>query len=195
MIRKNSLGIAALLCLLALFPAGCEDSASGSGSGSASGGNTPANKLSGPAREAADAAMAEVARHCVKGPDGWTTACWEGTSFAPIEFVRQFKMIAVKDVESYPLGDSDRMNGFTWAGEVHFMETPGREAGDIGYVLNGSTNTNVSRQKGRWSQWVQSQPFPVHVQKQNGKWHVDADTTLLHGRLPTTADYAKAGVK
>jgi len=189
MLCKCAAASAALLCALALLPAGCGRSASGSGSGTAS------RKLSAIETQAADAALAEVARHCAKGPDGWTTACWEGTSFAPVEFVRQFKTIAVQDVQSYPLGESDRLNGFEWAGEVDFWKTPGREAGASGLVLSGSTNTDVWRQPGRWSQWVEDQPFPVHVQKQKGKWIVDTDTTLLHGRLPTSADYAKAGVK
>jgi hypothetical protein len=182
----RNVGAAAVILGLGLLVSGCEGRAAG-----ASGG---ARKFSGVEREAADAALAEVGKHCVKGPEGWTTAAWEGTSFAPIEFVRQFKVVAVDEVESYPLSSSDKLNGFEWAGEVKFQKTPVREAGEQGYVMDG-VNTSVVRQRGRWSQWIDYQPFAIKVQKVKGHWQVDPDATLLRGRIPTAAEYAKAGVK
>jgi hypothetical protein len=176
----------AALATLGFSLAACDRPATGSADGT--------RKFSAAEREAADAALAEIGKHCLKGPEGWTTAAWNGTSFAPIEFVRQFKIVALEDVQAYPLSASDKLNGFEWAGEVKFHKTPIREAGEQGYVMDGA-DTSVLRQHGRWSQWIDYQPFAIHVQKVRGKWQVNTDSTFLHGRLPTAADYAKAGVK
>ena len=100
----------------------------------------------------------------------------------------------MQDVAAYDLSQSDRMNGFEWAGEVQFWRTPVREAGESGFVMEG-VNLNVMRRRGAWSQWIDYTPRPIQVQKVKGKWEVHEDTTLLHGRIPTPADYAKAGVK
>jgi hypothetical protein len=132
----------------------------------------------------------------VKTPDRWTTAKTFGVSIAPDHFLRQIRDINVSGVESADLTEADRANGFEWAGEISFKSSPCREAGDQGVLLDGMGSQTMMRQRGRWTQWVDFQPEPMRVQKQNGKWQVTQDTWFLRGgALPTPADYAKAGVK
>lgn len=191
MIRKNMLlGITVALAI-SLGTIGCGKSDSAS-SGEA---DTATGKASGVEREAQDAVMAEIDRHWVQGPDGWTSAVISGSAYAPDHFLRQFKQIMVDHVESSDLSDSDRMNGFEWAGEVAFKKAPCREAGDPGFALDGAANILVNRQRGRWTQWIDYQPWAVKVQKVSGKWQIDSDTTLLRGQLPTLRDYTNAGVR
>lgn len=146
-------------------------------------------------REAQGAVLAEVTKHWIKGPDGWMTARNIGSSFAPVEFIRQFREITVEGVREYDLSESDRLNGFEWAGEVSFKQAACREAGEPGILLDGDPAGNsIFRQRGHWTQWVEFQPESVHVQKVKGKWQVQQDTWLLRGKVPGAQDFAKAGV-
>jgi hypothetical protein len=155
-----------------------------------------APEVSGMEREAQQAALAEVIKHWIKANDGWITARTTGSSAAPIHFLRQFRELTVDGVRSYALSDSDRLNGFEWAGEVSFKQAPCREAGEGGLLLDGDpAGRGVYRQRGRWTQWVDFQPEPVHVQKVNGEWQVPQDTWLVRGTPPRPADFANAGVK
>lgn len=147
---------------------------------------------------AQNAVMAEIRKHWVQGPDGWTTAMLGGTSFVPSRFLRQVKKLKVADVESNELSQSDKLNGFEWEGSVTFEETPMREAGDQGYVGDGDTNPRmVIRPKGQWSQWVSFTPLDIYVEKLHGKWQFSSGgmQTPITGRIPTPADYANAGVQ
>jgi len=188
MIRKSMLLGVAVGLAMALGTLSCGKSESGRPGGAAA-------QVSGLGREAQNAALAEVMKHWVKAPEGWITARNTGSSFAPIEFLRQVRELTVEGVREYDLSESDRLNGFEWAGEVSFKQTPCREAGDQGIVLDGMAGISIFRQRGRWSQWIEFQPEAVKVQKVKGKWQVHEDTWLLRGRAPTAADFAKAGVK
>ena len=183
-----------LLCCLAFT--GCDDSdspAPADGSGSSDAG-VPAS-LSGLEKEAADATMAEIARHWSKGPDGWTTALAEGSGFAPIKFIRQVKSLSVDHVEAGELSEADKLNGFEWVGDVYLLKTVGREAGTNGIVFGGEAGPNIERNPGRWSQWVDYDPSSIQAQKNKGKWQFRQNTTLIAGTPPTDQDYAAAGVK
>ncbi len=188
MIRKSMLLGVAVGLAMALGTLSCGKSESGGTRGAAA-------QVSGMERAAQEAALAEVMKHWVKAPEGWITARNTGSSFAPIEFLRQVREITVEGVREYDLSDSDRLNGFEWAGEVSFKQTPCREAGDQGIVLDGMAGISVFRQRGRWSQWIEFQPEAVKVQKVKGKWEIHQDTWLLRGRPPGPQDFAKAGVK
>jgi hypothetical protein len=147
-------------------------------------------------KAAQDFALAEVRKHWTKAPEGWVTARMYGTSFAPIYVIRQVRELTVEGVREYDLSESDRMNGFEWAGEVRFKEAPCREAGEPGIMLDGlPEGRGIMRQRGRWTQWVGFQPEPVRVQKVKGKWQVHEDTWLLRGKPPGPQDFANAGVK
>jgi hypothetical protein len=148
-------------------------------------------------RDARSAAMAEVQKHWIKARDGWITARDNGTSFAPIKFVRQMREISIDSIEPQDLSDADRMNGFEWAGDVNFKRSPCREAGEPGILLDGMSNLGIgaNRQRGRWSQWADFRPEPMKVQKVKGQWQVHQDTWMLHGTIPTPNDFADAGVK
>jgi hypothetical protein len=164
----------------------------GSDGNDASGG---AGKASVTERAAQDAALAEVKKHWSKAADGWITARNSGTSFAPVRFVREMRDLTVEGVRSADLTESDRMNGFEWAGEVKFKQAPCREAGDQGILLDGLADVTVFRQRGQWTQWVDFQPEPVQVQRVKGNWQVHQDTWLLRGSIPGAEDFANAGVK
>lgn len=153
-----------------------------------------AAQVSGMEREAQEAVLAEVMKHWTKGTEGWMTARNTGSSFAPIEFLRQLREITVEGVREYDLSESDRLNGFEWAGEVSFKQAACREVGEPGVLLDGLAGASIFRQRGRWTQWVEFQPESVHVQKVKGKWQVHQDTWLLRGRVPGVQDFAKAGV-
>ena len=188
MIRKNTLITVALGFAMAVGSPGCSKSDSADSGGAIA-------QASGMEREAQEAAFTEVMKHWVKGPEGWVTARNTGSSFASIEFLRQVREITVEGVREYDLSESDRLNGFEWAGEVSFKLTPCREVGEPGLMLDGLVGLNMFRQRGRWSQWVEFQPESVHVQKVKGKWQVHQDTWLLRGRVPGAQDFAKAGVQ
>ena len=190
MIRKSILLSFALGLAIALASSGC-----GKSDAIDSGGNGAAAQVSALEREAQDFALAEVMKHWSKAQDGWITARNTGSSFAPIEFLRQVRELKVEGVREYDLSDSDRLNGFEWAGEASFKQTPCRETGDQGIVLDGMAGISVFRQRGRWSQWIEFQPEAVKIQKVKGKWQVHEDTWLLRGKIPGPQDFAKAGVK
>jgi hypothetical protein len=178
--------LVALLAAMAVGSSGCGKSESADSGG----------EISGIEREAQDVALAEVMKHWMKGPDGWITARTYGSSFAPIHVLRQFRELTVEGVHSTALSESDRMNGFEWAGEVSFKQAPCREAGEPGIMLDGlPEGRGIMRQRGRWTQWVDFEPEPVRVQKVKGKWQVHEDTWLLRGKLPGVQDFANAGVK
>ena len=188
MISKSMLIAVAVSVAMVLGSPGCSKSDSTDSGGAAA-------QTSGMEREARDAALAEVMKHWIKGPEGWVTARNTGSSFASIEFLRQVREITVEGVREYDLSESDRLNGFEWAGEVSFKLTPCREVGEPGLMLDGLVGLNMFRQRGRWSQWVEFQPESVHVQKVKGKWQVHQDTWLLRGKVPGAQDFAKAGVQ
>jgi len=179
-----------LLAAMAVGLAGC-----GKSNSAGAGGSGGSGRASGMEPAAQDAALAEVKKHWIKTPEGWIMARTSGTSFAPDHFLRQLREITVENVRSAGLSESDRMNGFEWAGQVSFKQAPCREAGDPGIMLDGMAGTGIYRQRGRWTQWVDFQPEPVQVQKVKGNWQINPDTWLLRGTSPGAEDFAKAGVK
>jgi hypothetical protein len=189
MIGKNILARVAVVLVISLALGGCgkSDSAKSGGGGAAG--------VSGKEREAQDTAMAEIAKYWAKAPDGWITARADGTSFASIHYLREFRELTVEGVSANELTDADRLNGFEWAGEVSFKMAPCREAGEPGVMLDGMGPVTMMRRRGAWSQWVDYQPETLRVQKVKGQWQVQPDNALLHGKLPTAEDYANAGVK
>jgi hypothetical protein len=188
MISKSMPIAVAVGFAMVLGAPGCSKSDSADSGGAAA-------QVSGMEREAQDAALAEVMKHWIKGPEGWMTARNTGTSFASVQFLRQFREITVEGVREYDLSESDRLNGFEWAGEVSFKQAACREAGEPGILLDGDpAGRNIFRQRGRWTQWVEFQPESVPVQKVKGKWQVQQDTWLLRGRVPGAQDLAMAGV-
>jgi hypothetical protein len=169
-----------------LVLAGCGGSETGSSAGP---------QVSGLEKEARDTAMTEIQKRWKKDTDGWTTARVSGTAYAPDRFLRQVREIVVESVQSHDLSESDRLNGFEWAGEVRFTKAPAREAGDPGIAFDGMADITVNRRRGAWTQWVDYQPEAIRVQKVKGQWQTNEDTWLLRGSMPTPADYANAGVK
>lgn len=180
---------------------GCDSSDSSDSSGSSGGSSASSSDsgsgaaLSGVEREARDTAMAEIAKHWTKGADGWTSAKKTGSPFAPELILQQYRELTVEGVEAYSLSESDKLNGFEWAGEVSFKRGPAREAGGDNLAFDGMAGMNIYRKKGQWSQWVDYGPESMQVQKNKGKWQVSQDHTLLSGTIPTPEDYASAGVK
>jgi hypothetical protein len=189
MMSKSRLFVVAVGLTLSFGSMSCDKPNSAESGGAA-------GVVSGMERAAQDAVLAEVMKHWMKGPDGWVTARNTGSSFAPIEFLRQLRELTVEGLRSYDLSDSDRLNGFEWAGEVSFKQAACREVGEPGILLDGDpAGKSIFRQRGRWSQWVEFQPEPVQVQKVKGQWQVHQDTWLLRGKIPGPDDFAKAGVK
>lgn len=187
-------GIGAALCVMFLT-IGCHKSSSTDNTGGAAqaaGTGTGAGQFTGVQHEAYDAAFAEIARHCVKGPDGWTTALTQGSPYAPDHFVRQYKDIVVDTIDGDDLTEADRLNGVEWNGRITFKPAPAREAGDPGMAFDGMAG--VHRQKGRWSAWFDCTPTWMRLAKVKGKWQFKSDTTLLHGTPPAPTDFANAGV-
>jgi len=185
-----------------LVPTGCKrapEASTATGETSSSGatgatGGAGGAQVSGVQREAQDAALAEIGRHWVKGPDGWTTARISGSAYAPDRYLRQVRDLTVDGVDSFEIGDADRLNGFEWIGQINFKPTPCREAGDPGIALEGLADITVMRRRGAWTQWIQFHPESLHLQKVKGHWQIPQDTWLLRGNLPTPADYGQAGV-
>lgn len=186
-----------LACFLALC--GCKKSASEDKSGgtaqaaAASAEQGGGSQFTGIEREASEAALAQIASHCTKGPDGWTTALIQGSPYAPDHFVRQYKQIQIDAIDADDMSDADRLNGVEWHGHITFKQMPAREAGDPGIAFDGMAGIN--RVKGRWSPWFDCTPTWMQLAKVKGKWQFNEDTTLLHGKPPTGADLAAAGVK
>lgn len=143
-----------LVALLSAMAVG--SSACGKSDSADSGETGGAGQISGMEREAQDAVLAEVRKQWIKGLDGWITARTYGSSFAPIHVLRQVRELTVENVRSNNLSESDRMNGFEWAGEVSFKQAPVREAGEPGIMLDGlPEGRGIMRQRGRWTQWVE----------------------------------------
>ena len=145
--------------------------------------------------EAQKAALTAISRHWVEGPDGWTTARTEGSPYAPEHFLRQAHEFHVDGMVEHGLSDADKLNGLEWAGRVEFKKVSCREAGDPGMLMDAIGDVNAERVRGRWTQWAGIQPDPIQVSKQRGQWPVVADTWLLRGTIPSSGDYANAGVK
>jgi hypothetical protein len=167
----------------------------GCGKSTTTGDAGAAHQTSGLEKAAQENALAEIKKHWIKQPEGWITARDSGTSFAPIRFLRQCRELSVEGVRSDDLSEADRMNGFEWTGEVKFKETPCREAGEQGVLLDGMAGITIFRQRGRWTQWVDFTPEPLKLQRVKGQWQIPQDTWLLRGKLPGAEDFATAGVK
>jgi hypothetical protein len=181
---------AALALAVVLGPIGC-----GSRGGSSEMSAGSSTSLPSADREAQNAALGELQRHWQKGPDGWTTAVTSGSPYAPEHFLRQYRALTVAELQVEDLSESDKLNGFEWVGELKFKPTSCREAGGQGGpVLDGMSNVVVGRQQGRWSQWVDFTPGPLHFQKQKGRWQFQWDGSYLRGTLPGPQDFANAGV-
>ena len=178
-----------LILVFALLPLGCDRGKSGGSGDSASSSDST---LSAADREAVTAVSAEVGRHWTKSADGFVSAYNSGNAFAP-NYLRQLREIAVAGVEPRELDESDKMNGVQWAGQINFKKVPSREAGDPSPVMADFGN-GAMRAKGRWSQWVDVTPEPVHAQKVKGQWQFRQQTMLLLGTQPTPVDYRSAGV-
>ena len=146
-------------------------------------------------KEAQDAVMAEIEKQWQKGPDGWTTVRMLGSKSSPSLCVRQLRDIRIDEVKKLDPSDPAALPGAEWFGEVYVAQSGVREAGDNGIMLEGITGSTYERKHGVWSAWLDFKPEPVRVQKIKGKWEVNMNTWMLKGRLPTPADFAKAGVK
>jgi hypothetical protein len=109
MIRKSMPIAVAVGFAMVIGAPGCSKSDSADSGGASA-------QVSGMEREAQDAALAEVMKHWIKGPEGWMTARDTGSSFAPIQFLRQLREITVEGVREYDLSESDRLNGFECLG-------------------------------------------------------------------------------
>ena len=152
--------------------------------------------LSSADREAQNAALAELHRHWLKGPDGWTTEVVNGSAYAPDRFLRQYRELNVDEVRSQDLTESDKLNGYEWVGRVTFKTTACREAGGQGgMVVDGLSNATAVRRPGQWSQWVAFTPGPLPLQKIKGHWQFQWDATWLRGNLPGPQDFASAHVQ
>ena len=154
-----------------------------------------ARQTSGLEKAAQENALTEIKKHWIKQSEGWITARDSGSSFAPIRFLRQCRELTVEGVRTDDLSEADRMNGFEWTGEVKFKETPCREVGEQGVLLDGMASITTFRQRGRWTQWVDFTPEPLKLQRVKGQWQIPQDTWLLRGKLPGAEDFASAGVK
>ncbi len=178
--------------LVSIAVAGCSNS-SADGPGGA-GGNSAS--LSSADRQAQSVALAELQKHWLKGADGWTTAVTSGSAYAPDHFLRQCRALAVQALEPQELSESDKLNGFVWAGQMTFKPTSCREAGgDPGLVLDGMGSVNANKQRGQWSQWVDFTPGPMRFQQNKAGWQFQWDGSYLRGTLPTAQDFANAGVR
>jgi hypothetical protein len=196
MLPVLTIALSVALALSACNKTGSADSGKSSAGAATANASTAAPQVSANERDAREAVLAEIHKQWVKTPDGWTTAKTFGVSVAPDHFLRQIRDINISHVEPAELTEADRANGFEWAGEVSFNPSPCREAGDQGILLDGMASQTITRQRGRWTQWIDFQPEPMRVQKQKGKWQVTQDTWFLRGgNLPTAADYSHAGVK
>ena len=190
----HTMSFVALALAMVLGLAGC--GGSGSDGAEESGGS---GHLSGADRQAEAAAMAELQRHWLKSADGWTAAEVGGSPYAPDHFLRQYRELIVATVEPQELGESDKLNGFEWAGRVTFKKTVCREAGgQQTYVLEGlgeGQQAYVEKQPGRWTQWIDIKPGPLRLQKNKGAWQFQWDGSYLRGTLPGPQDFALAGVR
>src|SRR5271156_6828287 len=186
---RRAASLIALALAMLLGPTGC-------GHASSAGSNEEIPGLTSADRAAQAAAMEELQRHWRKGPDGWTTSIVSGSPYAPDHFLRQCRALAIKEIEPQDLSESDKLNGFEWVGRANLKPTACREGGgQSGMVLDGVSNVVVSKQRGRWSQWVDFTPGPMRFQKQKGAWQFQWDGSYLRGTLPGPPDFASAGVQ
>lgn len=182
----------ALALAMVLGSTGCgNSSSSGSGdSGGSSAGHSRADRV------AQSAALAELQRHWLRTPDGWTAAEVTGSAYAPEHFIRQYRALTMDEVHPAELSEGDKLNGIEWEGEVTFKPTVCREAGgDGGMVLDGMGSFGPNRQRGRWTEWVDFRPGPMRFHKIKGRWEFKWDGSYLRGTLPGPQDYANAGVR
>lgn len=182
----------ALALAMGLGPTGCGNSSSNSSgdTGGSSAGHSRAD------REAQSAALAELQRHWIRTPDGWTAAEVTGSAYAPEHFIRQYRALTMDEVHPAELSEGDKLNGIEWEGEVTFKPTVCREAGgDGGMVLDGMGSFGPNRQRGRWTEWVDFTPGPMRFHKIKGRWEFKWDGSYLRGTLPGPQDYANAGVR
>jgi hypothetical protein len=187
-IRSRAVVIAGLALASIVGVVGCNRSNSDGVEGSSVG-------LSSEDQQAEHVAMAELQKHWLKGADGWTTSVASGSPYAPDHFLRQCRALAIKEIEPQDLSESDKLNGFEWVGRANLKPTSCREGGgQAGMVLDGMSNVVVSKQHGRWSQWVDFTPGPMRFQKQKGAWQFQWDGSYLRGTLPGPQDFANAGV-
>lgn len=192
---KAALRTASFVVLASVLGAlgGC--SHSGSFSSDASGesiipGNSRAD------HEARDAGWAELQKHWLRGPDGWTAAVVSGSPYAPEHFLRQYRALVVDEVQPEQLSEADKLNGIEWEGQLTFKPTTCREAGgDGGMVVDGMGSFGPTRQRGQWTAWVDFTPGPMHFQKIKGQWEFKWDGSYLRGQLPSGGDFAAAGVR
>jgi hypothetical protein len=168
---------------------------SGSSSSSSSSGGLFSG-LSGANGQAQSAAMAELQKHWVKRPDGWTTAVVSGSAYAPEHYLRQCKDLTINELQAGQVSEADKLNGIEWEGQATFKPTVCREAGgNGGMVLDGMGSFGPNRQVGQWSQWVDFTPGPWPFQKSKAGWEFRYDSTYLRGTLPGPQDFAAAGVQ
>jgi hypothetical protein len=147
-------------------------------------------------RQAQSAALAELQRHWLKTPDGWTAAVVSGSPYAPEHFLRQYRAFTVDEVKPEELSEADKLNGVDWEGQMTFKPTVCREAGgDGGMVVDGMGSFGPNRQRGRWTEWVDFTPGPMRFQKVKGQWQFKWDGSYLRGTLPGPQDYTTAGVR
>jgi hypothetical protein len=179
---------------VAFAVAGCGVSSGGSTSGITS--NT--GSLTKGDHDAIDATMADLQRHFQKGSDGWTTSIYTG-GYAPDRFLRQYRDLAIDEVDAQDLSQSDQMNGFQWVGKITFKKTACREAGGQSqFVLDGMAEGQqayVQKAPGHWTQWVDFTPGPLTVAENKGHWQVQYDASYLRGQMPTPTDFSAAGVR
>lgn len=165
-----------------------------SGSSASSGGLL--GGLSGANGQAQSAAMAELQKHWVKRPDGWTTAVVSGSAYAPEHYLRQCKDLTVQELKPAQVSEADKLNGIEWEGQATFKATVCREAGGSGgMVLDGMGSFGPNRQVGQWSQWVDFTPGPLSFQKSKAGWEFRYGSSYLRGTLPGPQDFASAGVQ
>jgi hypothetical protein len=188
-IRAEVIFIAAVALASFFALTGCSRSNSDGAEGSSVG-------LSSDDQAAERVAMAELEKHWLQGSDGWTTAVVSGSPYAPDHFLRQCRVLAIQELQRQDLSESDKLNGFEWVGRANLKPTSCREGGgQSGMVLDGMSNVVVSKQRGRWSQWVDFTPGPMRFQKQKGAWQFQWDGSYLRGTLPGPQDFANAGVQ
>jgi hypothetical protein len=192
---KNTLRTSSLVTFvlaIVLGATGCGSSSPGgsSASGGLFGGLTGANG------QAQSAALAELQKHWLKRPDGWTTAVVSGSAYAPEHFLRQCRDLTVQELQPSPVSEADKLNGIDWEGKATFKATVCREAGgNGGMVLDGMGSFGPNRRIGQWSQWVDFTPGPLPFQQTKAGWEFRYDGSYLRGTLPGPQDFASAGVQ
>lgn len=183
----------ALAMVVGLGVIGCGSSSS-NGSPLSSGGLFGGS--SGATGAAQAAATAELQKHWLKRPDGWTTAVVSGSAYAPEHYLRQCRALTVNEMQPAELSEADKLNGLEWDGQATFKPTSCREAGgNGGMVLDGMGSFGPNRVPGQWSAWVEFTPGPLRLTKSKTGWEFRYDGSYLRGTLPGVSDFASAGVQ